>query len=101
MQTFLIIFFSAILTDNFVLSKFLGICPFLGVSKKLNTAVSMSLAVTRKVCSAGCIGCGKCAKACEAGAIKLENNLAHIDAELCTNCGKCESECPVKVITSA
>lgn len=46
MQTFLIIFFSAILTDNFVLSKFLGICPFLGVSKKLNTAVSMSLAVT-------------------------------------------------------
>ncbi len=45
MKVFLIILFSAILTDNFVLSKFLGICPFLGVSKKLNTAVSMSLAV--------------------------------------------------------
>ena len=46
MKAFLVIFFSAILTDNFVLSKFLGICPFLGVSKKLNTAVSMSIAVT-------------------------------------------------------
>jgi len=34
-----------ILTQNFTLSKFLGICPFLGVSKKLNTAVGMSAAV--------------------------------------------------------
>ncbi|MBQ3141690.1 MAG: RnfABCDGE type electron transport complex subunit A [Clostridia bacterium] len=40
------ILLAAILTNNFVLSKFLGICPFLGVSKKLNTAVGMSLAVT-------------------------------------------------------
>lgn len=39
------IFLAAILTNNYVLSKFLGICPFLGVSKKLDTAVSMSLAV--------------------------------------------------------
>ena len=36
---------TAILTNNYILSKFLGICPFLGVSKKLNTAVGMSLAV--------------------------------------------------------
>ena len=36
---------AAILTNNFVLSKFLGICPFLGVSKKLDTAVGMSVAV--------------------------------------------------------
>ena len=35
----------SILTENYVLAKFLGICPFLGVSKKLNTAVGMSLAV--------------------------------------------------------
>ena len=39
------IFLAAILTNNFVLSKFLGICPFLGVSKKLDTAVVMSVAV--------------------------------------------------------
>ena len=40
------IFFTMILVDNYVLSKFLGICPFLGVSKKLDSAVGMSLAVT-------------------------------------------------------
>lgn len=40
------IFLAGIFTENFILTKFLGICPFLGVSKKLSTAVSMSLAVT-------------------------------------------------------
>ena len=39
------IIFTAILTNNFILSKFIGICPFLGVSKKTNTAVGMSAAV--------------------------------------------------------
>ena len=39
------ILLAAILTNNFVLSKFLGICPFLGVSKKLDTALGMSVAV--------------------------------------------------------
>ncbi len=43
---FAAIFFSMIFVDNYVLSKFLGICPFLGVSKKLNSAVGMSVAVT-------------------------------------------------------
>ena len=46
MQIFVTILVAGILTDNFVLSQFLGICPFLGVSKKLDTAVGMSLAVT-------------------------------------------------------
>ena len=36
----------AILTNNFIFSQFLGICPFLGVSKKSDTAVGMGLAVT-------------------------------------------------------
>ncbi len=36
---------AGILTDNMVLAKFLGICPFLGVSKKINTAFAMGLAV--------------------------------------------------------
>ena len=44
-KEFAAIFLTAILTQNFVLAKFLGICPFLGVSKKLNTAVGMSAAV--------------------------------------------------------
>jgi len=45
-MAYVAIFVTAILTQNFVLAKFLGICPFLGVSKKLNTAVGMSIAVT-------------------------------------------------------
>ena len=40
------IILAGILTDNMVLSKFLGICPFLGVSQKPKTAFSMSVAVT-------------------------------------------------------
>ena len=45
MTLFFTILLTGILTNNFVLSRFLGICPFLGVSKKLNTAVGMSAAV--------------------------------------------------------
>ena len=40
------IFFTAVFTENFVLVQFLGICPFLGVSKKTDTAASMGVAVT-------------------------------------------------------
>jgi electron transport complex protein RnfA len=40
------IFISAVLVQNFVLYYFLGICPFLGVSKKIDSALSMGLAVT-------------------------------------------------------
>lgn len=39
------ILLTMILTQNFILAKFLGICPFLGVSKKVDTALGMSLAV--------------------------------------------------------
>ncbi|MDR1914351.1 MAG: electron transport complex subunit RsxA [Clostridiales bacterium] len=45
MQT-LLIFISAVLVNNFVLNRFLGICPFLGVSKKVETALGMGIAVT-------------------------------------------------------
>lgn len=44
--TLLAISLGAILTNNFIFAQFLGICPFLGVSKKLDSAVGMSLAVT-------------------------------------------------------
>ena len=40
------ILLSTILVNNFVMSQFLGICPFLGVSKKVNTAIGMGAAVT-------------------------------------------------------
>lgn len=46
MKNLMVILLAAMLTDNFVLSKFMGICPFLGVSKKLNSATGMGIAVT-------------------------------------------------------
>ncbi len=46
MKEMMIILVSAILVDNFVLSKFMGCCPFLGVSKKVSSAFGMSVAVT-------------------------------------------------------
>ena len=45
MANLFFIFFSMILVNNYVLVKFLGICPFLGVSKKLDSAFGMSCAV--------------------------------------------------------
>lgn len=45
MRELAVIFFSMILVNNYVLVQFLGICPFLGVSKKLNSAFGMSCAV--------------------------------------------------------
>ncbi len=44
-MTYLMIFISAIFVNNIVLSQFLGICPFLGVSKKITTALGMGCAV--------------------------------------------------------
>ena len=45
-QALLGILLSAILTQNFILVKFYGICPFMGVSKKIDTALGMGMAVT-------------------------------------------------------
>lgn len=46
MQEYLLILVSTILVNNFVLVKFLGLCPFMGVSRKLETAMGMGLATT-------------------------------------------------------
>lgn len=45
LRTLIIILLTSVLVNNYVLSRFLGICPFLGVSKKLNQAVGMGVAV--------------------------------------------------------
>ncbi|MBR5513648.1 MAG: RnfABCDGE type electron transport complex subunit A [Ruminococcus sp.] len=55
MKTLAVILLSAMLTDNFVLSKFMGICPFLGVSKKLDSATGMGIAVTFVMICATCV----------------------------------------------
>ena len=51
-QTLLGILISALLTENFILVKFYGICPFMGVSKKIDTALGMGMAVA--IASAAC-----------------------------------------------
>ncbi|OGX24442.1 MAG: hypothetical protein A3J51_01115 [Omnitrophica WOR_2 bacterium RIFCSPHIGHO2_02_FULL_45_21] len=82
-----------------------AVCP-----KKLFSLVSVSRAYAvrcksldlgKKVleaCSAGCIACRKCEKACPVGAIKVINNLAVIDYNICDNRGECFKACPTKAI---
>lgn len=52
----------------------------------------------RRACKVACIACGRCQKACAFDAIKIENNLAYIDATKCTFCRKCVTECPTNAI---
>ena len=58
-------------------------------------------AQTRKECTNGCIGCMKCQKVCEAGAVKVANFLAEVDNDLCVACGKCVEACPTGAIAGA
>ncbi|WP_272962488.1 electron transport complex protein RnfA, partial [Alcanivorax jadensis] len=46
MTEYVLILISAVLVNNFVLVQFLGLCPFMGVSNKIETAMGMSLATT-------------------------------------------------------
>ena len=82
-----------------------AICP-----KKLFSLVSVSKAYTARcksldfgkkvleVCAVGCIACRNCEKACPTGAIKVVNNLAVIDYDICDNRGECFKVCPTKTI---
>lgn len=54
---------------------------------------------TRKVCKTGCIGCMRCVKACEYGAVTVENFLARVDPQKCTGCGACLEVCKQGCIT--
>jgi len=56
--------------------------------------------VVRDYCEAGCVACRICEKVCPVGAIKVENNVAVINYELCISCGLCVEKCPRKIIKS-
>lgn len=52
----------------------------------------------KDVCKSGCIGCRMCEKNCPFDAIKVENNVAHIDFTKCKQCLVCVAKCPTKAI---
>lgn len=52
-----------------------------------------------KACTYGCLGCGDCARVCEAQAICMANGIAHIDPTRCVGCGACAKACPKKIIS--
>lgn len=56
--------------------------------------------VTRQFCDVGCIGCHKCEKVCESGAITVDGFIASIDYSKCVDCGKCVDICPRHIIWS-
>ncbi len=56
--------------------------------------------IVAKICEKGCIACKLCEKACEQQAIRMENNLAIIDYELCNKCGACIESCKFGTIVS-
>lgn len=71
----------------------------LGVSKAAVLCKNRSKgAAARKECAKACIGCMKCQKTCESGAVTVENFVAHVDTDKCTGCGKCREVCPIGCI---
>ena len=50
--------------------------------------------IVRNRCTAGCIGCGKCARSCKFGAITMKDNLPIIDYSQCVGCMSCADNCP-------
>ncbi|HHQ5554513.1 TPA: RnfABCDGE type electron transport complex subunit B [Clostridioides difficile] len=53
----------------------------------------------KEKCTAGCIGCGMCVKACKFDAIIFEDKIAKIDPNKCVGCMQCVAKCPTKVIS--
>lgn len=74
------------------------------VSYKKQTVVRCSNtdkgAQAKKVCKSACIGCKKCEKVCEAGAVTVANFKASVDSEKCTGCDKCIEACPQGCISA-
>lgn len=86
--------------------KCVAVCPkhiieIMSAEKKAATVMCKNASkgnIAMKACKVSCIGCKKCEKTCEFGAVKVENNLAVTDRAKCTSCGKCVENCPKKCI---
>ena len=73
----------------------------IGIHVALNCNSKDKGVITRKLCTVGCIGCGICVKNCPHAAIKIENNLAIVDCEICVSvCNEttCLYKCPTGAI---
>jgi Na+-translocating ferredoxin:NAD+ oxidoreductase RNF subunit RnfB len=57
--------------------------------------------ILRRICDIGCMGCRACEKVCPQKAVKIKDNLASIDFDLCDGCGDCAEKCPRKLIVDA
>lgn len=57
-------------------------------------------AAAKKACKAACIGCKKCEKVCDQGAVTVQNFKAAVDPEKCTGCNACIEACPQGTITA-
>ncbi|VBB07856.1 electron transport complex rnfb/rsxb [Lucifera butyrica] len=76
----------------------------LGAHVRVNCNSKDKGQAARKACSSACIGCSLCMRECPHGAIKMENNLAVVDAHICVEqCSdaKCLAKCPTKAIRPA
>lgn len=58
----------------------------------------MSFHGGKKLCTSACLGGGSCEKLCPVHAIKVDNDLAHVEPSLCTSCGACINTCPRNTI---
>ena len=54
---------------------------------------------SNKLCTYACIGYGNCVKACQFGAMHIENGVAKVDGKKCVGCGACANTCPKSIIT--
>lgn len=76
----------------------------IGASVRVNCNSHDKGPVAKKACGAACIGCTLCMKECPHGAIKMDNNLAVVDAKVCMekcNDPVCLAKCPTKAIRKA
>jgi len=88
--------------------KCVSVCPKhvislmpLGARVRVNCSSKDKGAVAKKACSSACIGCSLCMRQCLYGAIKMENNLAIVDPQICEQqCSDavCLTKCPTKAI---
>ena len=75
-------------------NQLIELVPYEGADYHVRCANKERGKAVMESCDAGCISCRKCEKNCPAEAIKVTDNVAHIDYQLCVNCGKCMEECP-------